>query len=360
MEGIKGKSFIITKKNGEKFGKMSPFLLKKLIDTAAGGEVETAKILSDGRISLLTKTEIQSKNIEKISKLGQDNVKVQEDDARNKSVGVIFCQDLKYSSDEEILENLNDQKVVGIRRVKKMMNQTEPTETGLYFITFDLKETPTQLKIGYEIVEVREFIPDPIRCFKCLKFGHTQRFCKSEEKKCANCSNPEHVNREMKEKCQNPPKCSGCGDSHHSFSKNCDIYRMEKEIIAIKTKMKLPYPIARQMFMTQNPLSKRTFAKVTAELETDAANSTKNPSVQKAKYSQYTEYDGRLLRSKMGASGNLAPTTGDEKPIDLDEYPEETDQIWKRNAEDGITSSEDEKEKQKKKKQKVTASKTKS
>lgn len=139
-----GKSLLITKANGKSF-EINSFKLQKLIEAAANGKVETARLRQDGKISVTTKDNLQAERIKAITKFDNERIKVEMDDAKNKSIGVIFCRDLKFVTDDQILENLAEQKVEAIRRMKKMNEKGETIETGLYFITFATKELPMQL-----------------------------------------------------------------------------------------------------------------------------------------------------------------------------------------------------------------------
>jgi hypothetical protein len=99
-----------------------------------------------------------------------------------------------------------------------------------------------------------------MRCFKCLKFGHTQKNCRATSKKCGNCANDEHTDREQNEKCTRVQKCVLCGRDHGSFSRKCEVYIMEKEIMNIKTRNKIPHAEARRKYNQSNPLGKRSYA----------------------------------------------------------------------------------------------------
>ena len=95
----------------------------------------------------------------------------------------------------------------------------------------------------------------------CLKFGHGQKFCKTGERKCGNCADNIHTDREKGEKCNKAPRCVNCGSKDHgSFSKVCNIYKMEQEISAIRVNKKIPYGNAKREFMAAHPLRQRSFA----------------------------------------------------------------------------------------------------
>ena len=252
----------------KKFPGLSPFLIKKMVDNVAGGNVITAKQIRDGRILVHTATKKQAENFLKLKVLNNWKVASKEDLKSNQSRGVLFCRDLKYSADEEILEELKSQGVTEVKRCKRRGTNGENYDTGLFFMTFDSIQVPSELKIGYEIVEVRIFIPEPLRCFACLKFGHTKKNCRTPENiKCGNCAEDVHIDREKGEKCSRQQKCTNCGaHDHGSFEKTCLIYKMEKEISCIKISKNIPYGKAKKEYMEKNPLRTRSFAAAVRKL----------------------------------------------------------------------------------------------
>jgi hypothetical protein len=153
-------------------------------------------------------------------------------------------------SDEEFLEEMKDQHVTGIQRMKKKMNGIEK-ETGLYFLTFGTCDPPEFVTICYERLEVRKFTPSPYRCWNCLKFNHSKNSC-SAEKRCANCGQNYHLTEEF-EVCMNPINCVNCGGQHSSLDKKCPIYLMNKEINAIMVNSNLSRKEAIMIYKSRNP-----------------------------------------------------------------------------------------------------------
>ena len=253
----------IEKTNGDKsLENLSPFLIKKVIDNVVGSEIDSARKVRGGKIMVITKNKHQAINLMKLSQItDQIKVSVSLDVRTNQSTGIIFNRDLKYSSDEEILRELKNQKVINIKRMRKKGVDGELYETGLYFLTFSVRELPGDIKVGYDIVKVRQYVSEPMRCFRCLKFGHTQQNCRSEEeegKVCGICTEKTHT--EAGERCTKQPKCVNCGQDHASFAKSCPVYLMEKEIAHIKVIKRTTYGIGRREYMQKHPLGTRTMA----------------------------------------------------------------------------------------------------
>lgn len=76
-----------------------------------------------------------------------------------------------------------------------------------------------KLNVDHQRVHVEEFCP-LLQCFKCLKFGHTRKFCKSDETHCSYCSG----NHEFKDcpvkKDNSQAICYNCKAYHEKSNKN--------------------------------------------------------------------------------------------------------------------------------------------
>jgi hypothetical protein len=114
--------------------------------------------------------------------------------------------------------------------------------TAQIVLTF-YEELPTRVQIGWISCRVREFIPDPLRCFRCQAYGHTGKSCRGREK-CSLCAG-EHEWRGCpqanKEREERRPVCPNCSGSHSAAYRGCPKYQEAKEIIHIKISGKMSY-----------------------------------------------------------------------------------------------------------------------
>ena len=81
-------------------------------------------------------------------------------------------------SDEDILNELSDQGVTDVSRFF-LKKDGQNIKTNTLFITFNTPTATKELKIGYYVVKVQMYVPNPLRCFNCQKFGHSKKFCKN-------------------------------------------------------------------------------------------------------------------------------------------------------------------------------------
>ena len=162
----------------------------------------------------------------------------------NTSKGVIrdYGKDLYDMAEAEIVKELADQGVQGVSRFI-LKKEDREIKTNTYFVTFATSSPPEKLRIGYYFVEVKRYIPNPLRCFQCQEFGHSKKFCK-KQLRCWKCGGEGHDGSDCsaENKC-----CVNCKGDHYSSSKSCPVWIIEKEIQRVKTEKNLPYGEAKRL-----------------------------------------------------------------------------------------------------------------
>lgn len=260
-----GPKYLVLSRNDENknMSNISPFFIKKAVDAAVSGTVEKCHKCRNGTVLIQTKNVNQAEKLLKLSSLTDTiNVQVSEHNSLNQMKGVIFFRDFIYLSDQEILENLAEQRVTEIRRFTKNIDNVR-IQTGLFTLTFDSCTLPEFIKIGYEVVNIRPYIPLPVRCMNCYKFGHLRLNCKKEQT-CPNCSETYHLKEN--EDCQKEPKCTNCNNKHSSLDRTCIIFVKEKEIQRIKTIEKVDMREAIRRYRMRNPANfTESFASVVSK-----------------------------------------------------------------------------------------------
>ncbi|GBN77788.1 hypothetical protein AVEN_59581-1 [Araneus ventricosus] len=118
-------------------------------------------------------------------------------------------------------------------------------------------------------LSVRTYISNPLRCFKCQRFGHSKTSCRGTLT-CARCAEVGHESND----CTRTEKCVNCKGEHTSFSRNCFAWKQEKEIITTKIKKQISYQEARKLVKSQTPTPGNSYVSA-------AKKSFSVPSVQK-------------------------------------------------------------------------------
>ena len=122
------------------------------------------------------------------------------------------------------------------RRVTICRND-ETIQTHTYILTFEKPSITKEIRIGYTIERVEQYIPASLRCFKCQKFGHHKEICRGCQV-CGKCGehDPDHMENECKS-----IKCANCHEEHPAFSRTCAIYKKEKKVMFIKHTKNIPF-----------------------------------------------------------------------------------------------------------------------
>ena len=103
-------------------------------------------------------------------------IKVSAHTSLNSSKGVKRSRDLEGVSEDEMLENLSSQGVSVVKRIHiRRDNELVPTNT--FILTFCKPLLPDSIKTGYLKIPIVPFIPNPLRCFKCHRYGHGEKAC---------------------------------------------------------------------------------------------------------------------------------------------------------------------------------------
>jgi len=79
----------------------------------------------------------------------------------------------------------------------------------------------------------------PLQCIKCLKLGHSDKYCREDSNICKICLGKDH----NESNCQFDPICTNCKGKHQSLDKgSCPKYKQRAEILRIAKEQQLPIP----------------------------------------------------------------------------------------------------------------------
>ncbi|GBN38832.1 hypothetical protein AVEN_265113-1 [Araneus ventricosus] len=205
--------------------------------------------LLDGDLLIEVSNASQATTLSKLTTLGNLNVKVSAHKNLNFSRGVISERGLKKHTESELVQELLNQKVCGARPIQiKRDGKLIPTQHII--LTFSTPELPKSIKAGYLSCPIKPYIPYPVGCFKCQKFGHSQQACRSNSKICAKCSVAGHDSSDC---ISDEIKCRNCDGHHTAFSKSCPRWILEKEIRATKIRKNISFAEARKLVTERTP-----------------------------------------------------------------------------------------------------------
>ena len=108
-------------------------------------------------------------------------------------------------------------------------------------MTFSCASLPHAIKAGYHNIKVEVYVPNPLRCYKCQRYGHGAMRCTNGHI-CHRCGGNEHEG----------PFCCICKGSHMAPSKECPIWIRESAICKLKVTNNISFPEARKLYFSQN------------------------------------------------------------------------------------------------------------
>ncbi|GFT51122.1 uncharacterized protein TNCV_4817231 [Trichonephila clavipes] len=236
--------FLILSFSNNDMSKQSPFAIHKAL-IGIGGEPNSVKRLRSGDLLIETNSALQTKSFLLAKSFLDSPITISPHKTLNSCRGVISESDLLITPDAEILDGFSDQGVIQVRRITiKKDNSVIPTKHLI--LTFNRPKLPTTIKAGYLNCKIRPYIPNPLRCFKCQRFGHSQNSCRGQLT-CSRCAAVGHSSTD----CTLEPKCINCSQIHTADSKLCPKWKTEKEIQAIKTNNNITYVEARKLIVPQ-------------------------------------------------------------------------------------------------------------
>ncbi|XP_025192857.1 uncharacterized protein LOC112592911 [Melanaphis sacchari] len=90
------------------------------------------------------------------------------------------------------------------------------------------------------IFEVMPSIRSPVQCNRCLRFGHTQKYCRSEAR-CSHCGETKHSIDSCPSTQATDPICLHCKLPHLATDRSCREWLLQKDIKKIMATENLSY-----------------------------------------------------------------------------------------------------------------------
>ena len=211
-----------------------------------------------------TSSKEQSQIYLTIKKIGKAEITIEKHETLNCIQGTVV---LSTSFNDEGLPNKNiilmslqargyDCRNVELYEIPS--RKTQSLKLRIAKITFEGNHLPKDIIIEGTRKEVRPYIPKPLQCKKCGKFGHLHHRCTNKEV-CLFCGSDEHSTTWN---CGSP-KCVNCKGDHHTRSRECVVYKYNIELKLLMTRSGMNYKEARRELYTRgikDPAQNLTYA----------------------------------------------------------------------------------------------------
>ncbi|XP_053389700.1 uncharacterized protein LOC128552683, partial [Mercenaria mercenaria] len=225
-----------------KMTSISPFVIEKTLESIAGTP-KSVKKLRTGDLLVEIEKAAHAQNLLKMTNFFGHPCKCIAHRTLNSSRGVISCPDLDGVPETEIVQGLAEQHVTAARRVKIKRDGKEII-TNTIILTVGIPFLPSSVKVGYLQTKVTQYIPNPLQCYNCFKFGHNESNCKGDFI-CHKCK--QNGFSHEPDRCKGPLCCVNCGEEHSARSRACKTWRIEKEVLNVKFTQGIGFPEARRI-----------------------------------------------------------------------------------------------------------------
>jgi hypothetical protein len=244
---------------------MHPTVLgKKLFDSNVNGIVEVKR--SNRNRVVCSFESAGSANMFVNSSFSRDNnVRVYVPSFQLERIGLLRNVDPSLS-ENDIYENLqtsNNVTIISVKRMSKIVTLDDGQRTSkplsLVTVKFKGKQLPEFVFLFYTRCPVEPYVSNPIICFKCVRYGHTSRNCKSS----ARCPNgcPTYHNHKDCPQAQTPV-CIFCKGPHSSIDKSCPQWDIQKQIKETMAYRNIPYSEAKLFLFPKSTKLPVSFSKV--------------------------------------------------------------------------------------------------
>lgn len=192
------------------------------------GSTESVKKLRDGRLLIYCKESRQQKKALGVKSIMGQNVMCSVQDKKwVKGVITGIPTDVTV---EKIKRGIMGATVIDVKRLKCNRNN-ERGDSISVMIHFDEDKLPGKVFLGFISFPVRPYVPPPLRCHKCQKFGHVAAVCRGKQR-CARCGKcGQGVNH----------KCCNCGGDHSADYGGCMVRKHAAQVQNVKTREGLSY-----------------------------------------------------------------------------------------------------------------------
>ena len=193
-----------------------------------------------------------------IKQLGPCNVEIYKDPRRNSINGVIYDGDKLFSElSEDGVKSLLSNK--GVTYVRRLTKGKDKVPTDAYKLTFDAFICPDGFAVDGYWYKVKPFVEQPLRCFRCQRYEHNAKKCRSKQPVCQRCGQVGHQSREFDDNqqiiwsCHAARKCYNCEQDHEAGFTECATQKAHWKINELMARQQISRYEAKERIMPRGP-----------------------------------------------------------------------------------------------------------
>ncbi|CAL4098408.1 unnamed protein product, partial [Meganyctiphanes norvegica] len=257
--------------NNQKLTALHPLIIKKFIIGSIGKPQEIQKLRS-GDILFITAEAEQTRKLMALTLFCGVPVTVSTPARWNTVRGTISGPGLQPLTPQDIIDCQDDTDgIIAAKHFQRTNYRTKHREnSNTVLITFHSHRLPSHVYIGLERFPVSRHVPNPLRCYKCQRFGHNTSRCASADQICATCAGVDHDDKH----CPNSdaPKCKNCSGPHKAWDRECPFYKTELAINEYRAHNDVSYFEAKKLITSHS--EHRTYAQAAAVTRVSSSQQT--------------------------------------------------------------------------------------
>lgn len=148
-------------------------------------------------------------------------------------------------------EDLSEEEICSATEAKLAKRISKPSMYGnripttSVILTFN-DQPPSNVYIGFSRYQTQTYVPKPIRCNKCQKFGHVTSKCTTQLLRCSYCTGSHSYDNCTRKQNDSPPVCANCNGTHSSAYSKCPKFIEIKQALEIRATERISYKEALQ------------------------------------------------------------------------------------------------------------------
>ena len=226
--------------------KVPPFELSDwLFDVVSVTVPRKVDVNRNGKVRLQCVDLAQYNLAKKIKKLNKYNVIVEPHVVRT-PLHYCLIFNIPVTTDVDVLKTQMDPTPKSIFRLVRSDVPTTTLKVGFEF------PTPQIVIVWFIQYRPKDCSNQPIRCFRCQKFGHVFSNCRSAAERCPRCSQEHSYDKCPVKNDNTQTLCANCGGKHSSAYTRCPFYMEATDITKLKNKHKISYAQAVKKYKSED------------------------------------------------------------------------------------------------------------
>jgi len=148
--------------------------------------------------------------------------------------GIIFGVSTELSESDIASET----EAQSVRRVTRWLNRDQ-IKTGSVILTYE-GALPDYVSIGFIRYRVKPYVPQPMRCNRCQRFGHIAANCKRQSR-CVRCGQSHNLDSCPIKDDVTKAVCVNCNGQHSAAFRGCSKYQEVSKVLKVSVAQKLSY-----------------------------------------------------------------------------------------------------------------------